>query len=159
MSTEALLALLKDVRQVGPGRWVARCPAHEDRTPSLSIREAEDGRILMHCFAGCRTSDVLQALGLTFRDLFPKGAPQTPGAFQKAVRQKAERVVDEAAEVLHFFELAKQNLGLLLFEQPWATLLHREALLEHLWDSCAYGHLESLSELQREVKLWKALIF
>jgi len=159
MSTEALLALLKDVRQVGPGRWVARCPAHEDRTPSLSIREAEDGRILMHCFAGCRTSDVLQALGLTFRDLFPKGAPQTPGAFQKAVRQKVEHIVDEAAEVLHFFELAKRNLGPLLFEQPWAMLLHREALLEHLWDVCRCGHLENLRELQREVETWKALIF
>jgi len=58
------------VKQTAPGRWSARCPAHEDRSPSLSIRELEDGRVLIHCFAGCETGDVLAALGLSFGDLF-----------------------------------------------------------------------------------------
>ena len=56
------------------GEWYTfRCPAHEDRGPSLSIREADDGRILLHCFAGCGPHDVLAAVGLTFGDLFPSG--------------------------------------------------------------------------------------
>lgn len=72
-SIENLLARLDGVKRTGPGTWLARCPAHEDRGPSLSIREADDGRILLHCFAGCGPHDVLAAVGLTFGDLFPSG--------------------------------------------------------------------------------------
>jgi hypothetical protein len=60
------------VKQSAPGRWMARCPAHEDKSPSLSIREMEDGRILLNDFGGCETGDVLAAIGLTFSDLFDK---------------------------------------------------------------------------------------
>ena len=48
-------------RRVGPS-WMAHCPAHRDRTPSLSIRETDDGRVLVHCFAGCSQHDVINAL-------------------------------------------------------------------------------------------------
>jgi hypothetical protein len=50
---------------------MARCPAHEDRSPSLSIRETTDGTVLVRCFAGCGAADVVEAVGLTFSDLFP----------------------------------------------------------------------------------------
>ncbi|SRR5579859_364325 len=59
-------------KQTGAGRWIARCPAHDDKSPSLSIRENDDGRCLLHCFGGCETSDVLAAIGLSFADLFDK---------------------------------------------------------------------------------------
>jgi hypothetical protein len=72
MSAAALLDRLDRVKQTGPGRWLARCPAHEDRAPSLSIRELDDGRILLNDFGGCGTDDVLAALGLHMADLFPK---------------------------------------------------------------------------------------
>lgn len=52
--------------------WIAKCPAHDDKTPSLSIsigREKPD-LILIHCFAGCTLDSVLRAAGLTFRDLY-----------------------------------------------------------------------------------------
>ena len=51
--------------------YLARCPAHDDRHPSLSIAEGEDGRILVYCRAGCETQAVLAALGLRLVDLFP----------------------------------------------------------------------------------------
>jgi putative DNA primase/helicase len=57
-------------RRSGRG-WTARCPAHEDRTPSLSITETADGKVLMKCWAGCSTESVLAALGLRWSDLFP----------------------------------------------------------------------------------------
>lgn len=47
-------------------RYSSQCPAHEDRDPSLSIREKDDGKILIHCHAGCETVDVLSAIGLDF---------------------------------------------------------------------------------------------
>jgi hypothetical protein len=61
--------------------WIARCPAHEDSRPSLSIAAAEDGRILLRCFAGCEIEAVVGALRLEVRDLFaqPAGSGQAPG--------------------------------------------------------------------------------
>jgi len=53
------------------GSWTACCPAHADKGPSLAIRENDDGRVLVHCFAGCETLSVLQALGMSMTDLFP----------------------------------------------------------------------------------------
>lgn len=71
MTAEAILPRLSDVRRTGKGRWVARCPAHEDRKPSLAIRELADERLLIHCFAGCGAGEVLAAVGLDFSALYP----------------------------------------------------------------------------------------
>lgn len=66
-----LLSRLDRVRKSGRG-WTAKCPAHEDRTASLSVAAGDDGRVLAHCFAGCSAADVASAAGLTLADLFPK---------------------------------------------------------------------------------------
>jgi hypothetical protein len=72
MSADALLSRLERVRKSGNGRWACRCPAHEDKGPSLAVRELDDGRVLLHCFAGCEPQSVLDAVGLTFEDMFPE---------------------------------------------------------------------------------------
>lgn len=72
MDVTALLQRLAGVRGNGDNAWVARCPAHEDRSPSLTVKALPDGRILMHCFAGCGTDSVLGAIGLGMQDLFPE---------------------------------------------------------------------------------------
>jgi len=64
-----LLPRLHGMRKAGSG-WFANCPAHEDRSPSLSITEGDDGRLLLHCHAGCKVHDILAAVGLTVSDLF-----------------------------------------------------------------------------------------
>lgn len=69
---ERLIPKLTDVKQTGPDRWLAQCPAHEDKRPSLSIRELDDGRVLINCFAGCGAANVLDAVGLEFQDLYPE---------------------------------------------------------------------------------------
>ena len=68
---EKVLERLHKVKQVGAGKWKACCPAHDDKDPSLSIKEGSDGRVLLHCWAGCETRDVTAAIGLELRDLFP----------------------------------------------------------------------------------------
>jgi hypothetical protein len=86
-AAEKLLARLDDVKQTGASRWLARCPAHEDKRPSLSIRDV-DGRVLVYDFGGCPVGDILDALGLELGDLFDRplehcGAPsrsRTPAA-------------------------------------------------------------------------------
>lgn len=72
MTVENLLSRLDKVKRTGAGRWLARCPAHNDKSPSLSVRELDDGRVLAHCFTGCEVAAVLAAAGLTFDDLYPE---------------------------------------------------------------------------------------
>jgi len=72
MSANSVLSRLEGVRCTGQGRWIALCPAHDDRHPSLSIRELEDRRVLVHCHAACATENVLTALGLTWADVMPE---------------------------------------------------------------------------------------
>jgi hypothetical protein len=70
-AVENLLARLGGVKRRGPGRWQALCPAHKDTAPSLSIQEESDGRVLIHCHAGCAAHEVVAAVGLDMRALFP----------------------------------------------------------------------------------------
>ena len=72
MTIDALLDGLDGVRETGNGKYVARCPAHDDKSPSLAIRDCDDGRVLLHCFAGCEVQSVLDAVGLSFSDLYPE---------------------------------------------------------------------------------------
>ena len=72
MTIDVFLSRLEGVRRTGPGRWLAKCPAHSDRSPSLSVRELDDGRTLVHCFAQCSVENVLNAVGLGFDVLFPE---------------------------------------------------------------------------------------
>lgn len=69
---DVLLERLSGLKSTGPDRWIARCPAHADRSPSMTVRAMSDGRILLHCFAGCDPQDVLSNVGLNFGDLFPE---------------------------------------------------------------------------------------
>ena len=71
ISADELVARLEGVRRSGERRWTARCPAHGDKGPSLSVREGDDGRVLLNCFAGCTFPDIAKALGLEARQLFP----------------------------------------------------------------------------------------
>lgn len=80
MTASVLLDRLQGVRASGAGRWMARCPAHEDKRASLSIRELSDGRVLLHDFGGCGTGDVLVAIGMALADLFPERLADSPPA-------------------------------------------------------------------------------
>lgn len=67
---ETILERLEGVRQSGRSH-MAKCPAHEDRSPSLRISETQDGTVLLKCLSGCYADDICAAIGLALRDLFP----------------------------------------------------------------------------------------
>lgn len=76
---EKLICRLDQAEQLGNGRWLACCPAHDDRKPSLSIRETADGILLIKCWSGCSAAEILDAVGLRLKDLFPQNkADQSP---------------------------------------------------------------------------------
>lgn len=96
MSAEELLSKLARVRKNGPGRWMARCPAHDDGRASLSILELESDRVLVHCFAGCSTDEVIQAAGLDWSALFADQPNEWPGKKYRGMRVFRARELIEA---------------------------------------------------------------
>ena len=68
-----ILSRLDGVKRT-PRGYVARCSNldHRDKSPSLVVSEAPDGRVLIHCFAGCDPVDILAGIGLELKDLFPE---------------------------------------------------------------------------------------
>ena len=91
MPVDHLLQHLTGTRSTGRGTWIARCPAHDDKHPSLSIRETADGKVLVKCWTGCSVDAVVAAAGLELSDLFPE---------RPSHRGKPERRPFPAADVL-----------------------------------------------------------
>lgn len=103
---ELILERLEMVRERQPGQWSARCPAHGDRTPSLSVREAPSGAVLMNCFAGCSIERIAFSLNLQLSELFPP-------------RERGGREPRRIARVL----TAEQALEILVAEITFAAVL------------------------------------
>jgi len=137
MSVETLLSRLDRVRKRGPGQWSARCPAHDDKGPSLSIHETPEGVVLLHCFADCKVADVVAALGLNLADLFPPrtgGAPPlkrrqllTDGQALDLLRKDAELVAMVACNIAHGVVLSPGDRARCLLAAGRIACLHAEA--------------------------------
>lgn len=149
MTADALLSVLGGVRRTGAGRWVARCPSHEDRAPSLSVRELPDGRVLLHCFAGCPTHDVLGAVGLDFAALFPEGQTAVGMAMAEAQRDRprpglpTRRLGFAAADVLLCVRLEAALAATLASDVARGRVLPEDELAR-LWT--AAGRLAAAAE-------------
>lgn len=98
---ESLLSRLQKVKGKN-GSWTACCPAHNDKGPSLAIREADDGRILLHCFAGCETLSVVQALGMDMTDLFPPDSKRREYPVEGKPRMKPAFYASDLIRILAF---------------------------------------------------------
>ena len=96
---EWILSHFRGVGKSGKG-WKARCPAHDDRKASLSIGAGDDGRVLLHCHAGCDVQTVVAAAGLTMADLAPPHHGQPAAATGKRQLVAAYDYCDEAGDVL-----------------------------------------------------------
>jgi hypothetical protein len=112
--TAAELAERLHARRTGAG-WVGRCPAHRDLTPSLSVREGRDGRVLLHCWAGCDTAAVLAAAGIKWRDVCGDSRPRTAGALLAMRRAAAER---RRAEECHWLRCLLRAVGVVASRHP-----------------------------------------
>ena len=96
MTATELLPSLESVHPRGPHRWSAKCPAHADRSPSLSVTEGDKG-ILLKCWAGCDIRAITGKLGLSVKDLFYDGLPE-PGQRREALQRRTqERAAQKAA--------------------------------------------------------------
>ena len=79
MDVNNLLSKLDKVKSTGNGKYLACCPAHPDRSPSLAIKQTHDEKLLLHCFSGCSVVDILAAIGLELSDLMPENPSYQKG--------------------------------------------------------------------------------
>ena len=93
-----LVNRLDHCKPTGKDSYIARCPAHDDRSPSLTIKELPDGRVLVHCFSGCGALDVLNAVGLDWDTLFPPELGHYPARRYRAPSETVDSLVVEIAE-------------------------------------------------------------
>lgn len=84
MSVEDIISRLEKVRRTRAHNWIAACPAHQDKSPSLTLHAADDGRILVRCWAGCSFEEIVSGVGLGYEPWFP---PKQADDFKKAVRK------------------------------------------------------------------------
>ena len=131
MNIHNILNTLTKVKRTGEGRYIACCPAHDDSSPSLTIRELTDGRVLMHCFGGCDIESILSAMELELADLFPeplmqRGQPKriafNPSDVLLAVRNESRLSALAIVDIL--------NGKVLSHEQKERLLLSAERLNE-----------------------------
>lgn len=97
ITIEDVLERLRGVRKQGQTRATARCPAHKDRDPSLSISEGRTC-ILLHCHAGCSFDDIVRALGFDKTDMLYEVSP-TGTVYKTAWAREAESVRQAALKL------------------------------------------------------------
>lgn len=117
---DKVLNRLDKVKSAGADKWKACCPAHDDKHPSLAISETSEGVVLLKCWAGCTTKEIVSAIGLELRDLFPGDKQPRRGPSKAAIEhermvfrigQSLQQQGSLAGDDLVRFNLAKQRLG------------------------------------------------
>ena len=110
--------------------WTAKCPAHRDRKPSLSISVGEDGRVLLNCHAGCDAEHICSVLGLKMRDLFSIGPNGAASKLSHSRKSKAAPTpLDESKTVRN--SKARRFAEL---QQAIADAKRRRGTPHHRWD-------------------------
>jgi len=99
---EELLSRLNKVKSTGTDKYLACCPAHDDRSPSLAISVANN-RLLIHCFAGCEATEILEAVNMDMSALFDdpqEHTPPTTAAQEKRIAKEQGHTIFRAKHYL-----------------------------------------------------------
>ena len=137
-NVETVLSRLQKVKKTGDGKYLALCPAHADKTPSLAIKAVDD-RVLLHCFAGCETADVLSAIDLTFTDIMPN---ECNGDFPKEKKPfyaaEVLQTIKNESQFTHFCAM-HMSKGYKLCDADLKRLAIAAATLKHAYEVTNYG--------------------
>ncbi|SOD15899.1 CHC2 zinc finger domain-containing protein [Nitrosomonas ureae] len=121
-SLALLLNQLQKVKQTGHDQYIAICPSHNDKNPSLAIRQTNEGKILIKCFAGCSAYEIVSTAGLSLNDLFPKESshsqpirnPFPATAVLRCIQTEALIVAVAALNIAKGISLTQQDLDRLV---------------------------------------------
>lgn len=114
---QLLLNQLHKIKKTGRDQYIACCPSHKDKSPSLAIRD-DNGKILLRCFAGCSAHEIVSSIGLSLSDLFPKESsyskpiknPFPAASVLRCIQSEALIVVTAACNIAQGITLSDQDL-------------------------------------------------
>lgn len=115
MSIEDILARLEKVKRTGPNNWLACCPAHEDRNPSLTLHASDTGLVVVRCHAECSFESIVNAVGLGWEPWFP---PKQQGDYSPPIKRPFP-----AADVLAALADEAEVLDIVLHDADWGLPL------------------------------------
>lgn len=148
---QLLLSRLQKVRKSGNG-FIATCPAHDDSSPSLSVKENEKGDVVLHCHAGCAYADIMSSVGLKQSDGFADGLDKT-----KLIQSKISAL--ESDKIYHEMILScakgDEKEGLLTDEGRIKSKKSEELLKSN--NENIYRLQEDLYKLEQQKKLQDAI--
>ena len=129
---ETLLSRLEKVKPNGNGKYLACCPAHNDKSPSLGIKQDDNGKILIHCFSGCPVSDIVSAVGMQLSDLMPENPTYKKGT--KPPRFNKYELFDRLVFETIILSLAIRQIlnGETLEEQDLYRVLQAEDVINNI---------------------------
>jgi len=122
MELQSILDKLDRVKKQQDGSYLALCPAHADRNPSLQVALKND-KLLLHCFSGCRTEAVCKAIGVEMADLF-NDSKVTPSP-------RADRKV--VAEYSYQDEVGNELYQVVRYDPKGFSQRHRNGNNEWVW--------------------------
>lgn len=172
MNINDFLSRFTGVVEKGDGKWMAKCPGHDDGTESLSIlHNVAEGKIAINCFAGCDKKDILSNIGLSFKDLFERDQEIDPKiSLQEVAKKKGvtvdflsalglAEISDGNAIAIPYFDIDGSNIitdgkQLTRFRVKNAdTGKHEKRSRKGQTNSHPYG-LEQLSNPKRKDRVW-----
>jgi hypothetical protein len=157
MKIEDLAERLR-AKKTGSG-WMARCPAHGDTSPSLSLRRGRAGRILLHCFAGDTPQEIAGAIGVAIAELLheaPAGRPAPVRPRSMADRLLAEALSQKWVRHLEEYQTADEIRGaskLIQHTRQQATTRGLALADEATWDLLAMAAAAEREVLALEAAL------
>ena len=129
---DTLLSRVHKLKKTGDSKWLACCPAHDDKTPSLAIKLADD-RILIHCFSGCDVSAIVSTLGLNLSDLMPESKRHSRTSNKCPKFNKYElfdRIVEESA--IFIVAIRQVFSGTPLNDNDMARVVKAEGIIDDI---------------------------
>lgn len=130
MQLEDVLRRLNGVKRSGGG-YSARCPAHEDKNASLSIKQGDNGGIVLYCHAGCTPEQVVGALGLSMKDLFPDGDRPRFDRRQESRPRPTSR--EDRGSIAAQYDYTDENGQLLARKTRWETAVDGKRKKTFTW--------------------------
>lgn len=124
MQLDEFLTHLDGVKKTGPTQYMACCPVksahkHGDRAPSLSVGKGNNGSIVFYCQGGCSQESVLQALGLSMKDLFPDG--DRPRFDRRQEHRPRPTSREDKGRIAAQYDYTDENGQLLARKTRWET--------------------------------------
>jgi len=158
MSIEEIISMLENVKRYSSG-YMARCPAHEDRNPSLSISEGNDGRVLLHCFAGCTLNEIVDAMGIKISDLFPDGVSKDSDRIKKKKREKSyhKKLTDFEDKAFILLVELKEHIEAILHQEKleisgaYLEAIHNLAIIDYYIEQLTTGDRQSIEALLEDL--------